>query len=100
MNIGSHSPSHIPCLNDNPCNRTKNESKEISKVPISQLFRELGNIQNPNFQSLPNFLTRATFKNLNFQVLCELGKPWKYSLRQTFKSRNFESINELGKVIS
>ena len=40
------------------------------------------------------------FKNHSFQFLCELGKPWKYSLRPTFKCLNFESMAELGKVMS
>ena len=38
---------------------------------------------------------RTTFKNSNFQSLCQLGKTWKYSLRPRFKSPNFESIDEL-----
>ena len=47
----------------------------------------------------------ATFKNSNFQSLCELEKTWKDSLRlriltfllrPRFKSPNFESIDELG----
>ena len=33
-------------------------------------------------------LARATFMNPNFQSLCELGKPWRYSMRPTFKSSN------------
>ena len=36
-------PPHIPCLNDNPYNLTKYESKGTSNIPISQLFSELGN---------------------------------------------------------
>ena len=39
---------------------------------------------------------RATFKNPNFQSLCELGKTCKNSQRLRFKSSNFESIDELG----
>ena len=30
----------------------------------------------------------TTFKNYNFQFVCELGKPWKYNLRPIFKSPN------------
>ena len=38
-------PPHIPCLNDNPHNLTKYESKGTSNIPISQLFSELRNIK-------------------------------------------------------
>ena len=41
----------------------------------------------------------ATFKNVNFQSLCELGKTWEYSLRPRFKSPNFAYIDELGAVL-
>ena len=41
----------------------------------------------------------ATFKNPNFQYLCELGKTMKCSLRPRSQSPNFESIDELGKVL-
>ena len=37
--------------------------------------------------------TRATFKNPNFQFLCELG-----ILRLTFKNPNFESKDEIEKI--
>ena len=36
---------------------------------------------------------RTTFKNPNFQPLCELGKTWKYSLSPRIKSPYFESID-------
>ena len=39
---------------------------------------------------------RATFKNPNFQSLCELRKTWKYRLRSRIKNPNFESLDELG----
>ena len=42
----------------------------------------------------------ATFKNPNFQNLCELGKILKYSLRPSLKNPSFESIDELGKAMS
>ena len=42
MNFASTSPSHIPCLKDNPQNRTTYESKETLKIPISKLCSELG----------------------------------------------------------
>ena len=44
--------------------------------------------------------SRATFRNLNIQSLCELGKMWKYSLCPRIESPKFESIGELGKIIS
>ena len=43
---------------------------------------------------------RATFRNPNFQSLCELGKTWKYALSPRFNSPNFECIDELRKVMS
>ena len=52
-----------------------------------------------NWEKLTNRV-RATFKNLNFQSLCELGKTWKYNLSPRFKTTNFKSIDELGKVMS
>ena len=48
---------------------------------------------------------RATFKNPNFQSLCELGKTWMCNLSPRFTSPNFESIdkkhdaeNKMGKL--
>ena len=42
---------------------------------------------------------KASFKNSNFQSLCQLEKIWKFSLRPRFQSPNFEFIYELGKVL-
>ena len=56
-------------------------------------------ISSMNWEKLA-MLARATFKNRNFQSLCELGKTWKYSLSPRIKSSNFESIDELGNVMS
>ena len=39
---------------------------------------------------------RTTFKNPNFQSLCELRKTWKYNRRSRIKNPNFESLDELG----
>ena len=43
---------------------------------------------------------RPTFKNPDFQSLCELGKTWKYNLRPTFRNPNLQFIDELEKVMS
>ena len=44
--------------------------------------------------------TSATFKNPNFQNLCELRKTCQNNLRPTFEYFNFKSIDKLGKAIS
>ena len=58
---GSPSPIHIPSLKDCPHSLTKYESKRNSKIPIFQLFSELGEVwkyslsehkKNHNIQSL------------------------------------------------
>ena len=96
-----------------PLHHIKYVTKKLQnfQFPNSLVFWEkLGstvyaNIQNPNFQSFMNWEKLRSpagviFKNHSFQFLCELGKPWKYSLRPTFKCLNFESMAELGKVMS
>ena len=64
---------------------------------------EVDNIQKSQFSIFfmnweKRSAARATFKNSNFESLCELGKTWKDSLRPGFKSPNFESTEELGIV--
>ena len=51
-----------------------------------------------NWEKL-TILAIKSFKNPNFQSLCELRKTWKYSLSPRFKTLNFKSTDELGKVI-
>ena len=60
-------------MKDIPHNLTKYEIKETSKISISQLFSELGNMWK-----------YGLFKNPNFQTLCEMEKTWKYSLKPRF----------------
>ena len=47
----------------------------IPKIPIFNLFHELGKIP-----------ARATFKDINFQSLYEMGKTWRYSLSPESKA--------------
>ena len=55
-----------------------------SKIPIFNLFNELGKL---------TISVRGTFKNPNFQSLCELER----FKSQKFKTPNFESTDGLGK---
>ena len=57
------SPIDMPYLKDYPHNLTKYESKEASKIPVSNLI-----FRNPIFPSFMNWksLRRATPKNVSF----------------------------------
>ena len=70
--------------------------EKLGNIPKSQF-----SISSMNWGEKLTIPFTATFKNPNFQSLCELGKTCKYSLSQKNNlSMNFESIDELGKVMS
>ena len=70
MNVDSDFPTHHIYPEDNPYNLKKYESKGTSKIPISQLFSDVGKTRN-------YFLSKYS-KILIFNLYHELGKTEKF----------------------
>ena len=90
---------------------TKYELNGTSKIPVSQLFSELGKIWkcNTGLYSKNSFfhLLHGLGKIWEVQLeqhsnipnsLCQMGKPWKYSLRPTLKKSLFRIYGWIGKI--
>ena len=85
--------SHIPCIENNPLNLTKYESKGTSKIPIFQLLSELGTTWKRSLSLKSKY--SLIFKYPNFQSLPRIGKNWEVQLEQHLRILicEFESIS-------